>query len=94
MVSSHFVQPLADSVEGLNGRLPNQDVINSIAHISRWAGGVHTRIHDLPDSAARYGPSWLQDPLESYLVGARHLWDHFTYAALGRASGGHGVLAK
>ena len=28
------------------------------------------------------------------MLAAKHLWHHFTYAALGRASGAHGVLAR
>lgn len=29
-----------------------------------------------------------------YVVGLRHLWGHGKYMVLGRASGGHGVMAK
>lgn len=35
--------------EGLNGRLPNQDLINSFERISRYTGGVPVVIHDHKD---------------------------------------------
>ena len=73
---------LADSAEGVNGRLPNQDVVNTVAHVARWAGGVHTRLHDVEDKG------------NSYVLGVNNLWEHAKYMALGRASGAHGVLAK
>lgn len=35
--------PLAD---GVNGRLPNLDLVNGAAHITRWLGGVNVRFHN------------------------------------------------
>lgn len=80
--------------EGLNGRLPNQDVPNTLSHVGRWAGGVDMRLHDIDNylNADEYKlvPKWGRE----YWVAARHLWEHAKYTALGRASGAHGVLAK
>ncbi len=78
----------------MNGRLPNQDVVNSVAHIARWAGGVHTRLHDIDDTPMEYGPSWIRGTVGKYLLGAKYLLHHIVYAGLGSASGAHGVLAR
>jgi glycosylphosphatidylinositol transamidase len=77
--------------------LPNQDVVNSVAHISRWAGGVDTRLHDIPNVPvqipALFG-TFLQQYIGEYLLAARHLIAHAGYMAFGRLSGAHGVLAR
>ena len=83
----------------MNGRLPNQDLVNSVAHISKWAGGVPTRYHNIPESPVSLSEWWDQLPyiqphLGNYLLAAKHLWQHGKYMALGRASGSHGVLAR
>ncbi|ORX35566.1 putative GPI-anchor transamidase [Kockovaella imperatae] len=76
----HSFEHIGLFYEGLNGRLPNQDVINSVAQIARWSGGVTTRMHDIEE--------------QGYIGAARHLLNHAAYSAFGRASGAHGVLAK
>lgn len=52
----------------------------SVQHITRWV------------------PEWMGEGLRkgvaSYVIGAKHLWEHATYAALGKASGAHGVFAR
>lgn len=78
----------------MNGRLPNQDLVNAASTVARWSGGSPVRLHDIPDDIPRYGPAWLEEPLGNYLLGAQHLAHHFWYAALGRPSGAHGVLAR
>ena len=77
-------------IEGVNGRLPNQDVFNSIAHIARYSVGVQTRVHDID-----YEPDW-QYPkmIKDYLLAAQHLVHHFYHNAIGKPSGAHGVLAR
>lgn len=37
---------IAQSIDGVNGRLPNLDLVNSAAHIARWIGGVPVRLHN------------------------------------------------
>jgi glycosylphosphatidylinositol transamidase len=80
----------------VNGRLPNQDIVNSVAHVARWAGGVPPRLHDIDDSIEdkEFGPSWIKGHVGRYLLAAEHLLRHFAFAATGRASAAHGVLAK
>lgn len=96
-------------IEGVNGRLPNQDVLNTFSRVASWSTGVPTRLHDIEDSPGRHEPQWLnrlpafvdgyaldkvKRHLGTYFLGATYLWEHARYAAFGRASGAHGVLAK
>lgn len=76
-------------LEGTNGRLPNQDVINTVSKVAQYTGQVPLRYHNIPDQPLHRIP-WLG----KYLLAAKHLLHHFAYAALGRASAGHGPLAK
>ncbi|WWC62223.1 uncharacterized protein I303_104818 [Kwoniella dejecticola CBS 10117] len=76
--------------EGINGRLPNQDVINAVQRTSHFSGGVPTRFHNIPDDVPDIGPEWFG----KYLLGAKHLLHHFGYMITGRVSAGHGVLAR
>ncbi|KAL7424930.1 Glycosyl phosphatidyl inositol protein transamidase complex subunit [Cryptotrichosporon argae] len=78
--------------EGTNGRLPNQDAINTVAHVARYSIGVDTRLHDLDASAPEWA-SWGQ-AVQDYVVGARHLWAHAQFAALGKPSAAHGLLSQ
>jgi glycosylphosphatidylinositol transamidase len=43
--------------EGLNGRLPNQDLLNTATHVARYAGGVSPRIHNIDND-----PHWVWTP--------------------------------
>lgn len=76
-------------VEGTNGRLPNQDVINTVSKVAQYTGQVPLRYHNIPDQPLHRIP-WVG----RYLLAAKHLLHHFAYAALGRSSAGHGPLAK
>ncbi|CAK9779474.1 putative GPI-anchor transamidase [Cutaneotrichosporon oleaginosum] len=69
--------------EGVNGRLPNQDIVNVAAHVSRWLGGTEAAPHARDPRAPH-----------TYATGLATLVDHFKFAALGRPSAAHGVLAK
>ncbi|ORY26329.1 Gaa1-like protein [Naematelia encephala] len=84
----HSFSHLGIFYEGVNGRLPNQDLINTVSHVARWAGGVPPRLHNIPDDPHP------DTPLGRYKLAAKHLWEHFRHAALGRPSAAHGVLAK
>ncbi|OWZ51875.1 glycosylphosphatidylinositol transamidase [Cryptococcus neoformans 125.91] len=85
----HSFSHLGVFYEGTNGRLPNQDVINTVSRVAQYTGQVPLRYHNIPDEPL-HGIVWLG----KYLLGAKHLLHHFAYAALGRASAGHGSLAK
>lgn len=34
-------------LENINGALPNQDLVNTVAHIAQWTAGVPVRLHSL-----------------------------------------------
>ena len=90
--------------EGLNGRLPNQDLINSVQHIARYTGGVpvlvydHKEYNELPEQEMAFLPPWLPDGLrqsteaKEYAYRAENIVRHVGYQARGRASGVHGLL--
>jgi Gaa1-like, GPI transamidase component len=103
---STLIVVIPESLEGLNGRLPNQDLINSFHVISRHTGGVpvvvydHLDNHDHPDKSGNliFSPSWLPAFLrdnwhvQDYAYRAKNLIHHFGFQSRGRASGVHGLL--
>lgn len=57
--------------ENINGALPNQDLINTVAHIAQWTAGVPVRLHSL--SAEYVVPSYIHS------CWVRHDWRmHFS----------------
>ncbi|KAJ4487817.1 Gaa1-like protein [Lentinula aciculospora] len=82
------------SSEGLNGRLPNQDLLNSFQHISRRTG-VPVVLYDHKDEP---GLEWLPESIRNhreirtYAAQARNLLRHVRYQASGRGSGVHGLF--
>ncbi|KAL0245438.1 hypothetical protein I308_104563 [Cryptococcus tetragattii IND107] len=85
----HSFSHLGVFYEGTNGRLPNQDVINTVSKVAQYTGQVPLRYHNIPDQPLHRIP-WVG----RYMLAAKHLLHHFAYAALGRSSAGHGPLAK
>lgn len=93
-------------VEGLNGRLPNQDLLNSFQRISRYTGGIPVVVYDHIDprdnpekkDEIEYMPSWFPEivrtnpAVEAYAYQAKNVVRHIGYQARGRASGVHGLL--
>ncbi|EJD54545.1 Gaa1-domain-containing protein [Auricularia subglabra TFB-10046 SS5] len=81
--------------EGLNGRLPNLDLMNTTHR-----GGVSLVLHDdaeLPLSPpAQYGQhDWgilLAKDIGAYLQRAKHILRYFSYHVVGRPSGVHGLF--
>jgi len=93
----------SETPEGLNGRLPNQDLLNSFLIISRNTGGVPVLLHDNYDPndgnwqdapAISWFPSVLRnnERVKNYMYRARNLLRHFSYQARGHPSGVHGLL--
>jgi len=90
--------------EGLNGRLPNQDLINSFKAISQYTSNVPVLLYDhyepseFPgrEEIRNFYPSWLPNWLWEhgtaleYGYRAKNILRHFAYQARGRASGPHG----
>ncbi|KII88370.1 hypothetical protein PLICRDRAFT_161388 [Plicaturopsis crispa FD-325 SS-3] len=99
----HSFSHLGIFFEGLNGRLPNQDLLNSFQHISRWTGGVPVLVYDHQDPldhpwSTDTLPSWIPGfarevpEVKAYAYRARNIARHVGYQARGRASGVHGLF--
>ncbi|KAG8853525.1 Glycosyl phosphatidyl inositol protein transamidase complex subunit [Tulasnella sp. 330] len=94
------------AAEGLNGRLPNQDLMNSAAHIASMSGGVPITLYDTVETTGSSNvPKWLkslpfiQDLLErhearNYFYRASNVKRHASYAMFNRASGVHGLFHR
>lgn len=91
--------------EGLNGRLPNQDLFNSLQLIAERTGGVPVILYDHLNSREFPGradlniiPSWVpeivrnRNEVQEYASNAKNLLRHIGYEARGRGSGVHGLL--
>ncbi|CAK5265049.1 unnamed protein product [Mycena citricolor] len=81
--------------EGINGRLPNQDLLNSFQQIARWTGGVPVVVYDQVDTPVEL-PGWvpqvIQGELGTYLQRAKTVGRHIVHQANGRGSGVHGLF--
>lgn len=81
--------------EGLNGRLPNQDLLNSFTMISEW-GGVPVTLYGTPSTTPVGWLRWVGlDGVEfvrEYVRRGRNVLRHVGFQASGRASGAHGVF--
>ncbi|EIM89833.1 Gaa1-domain-containing protein [Stereum hirsutum FP-91666 SS1] len=92
--------------EGVNGRLPNQDLINAFSIISRHTGGVPVLVYDHHEPSEFPGrqaivemmPTWVppsvtgRDDVIQYGYRARNILKHVGHQARGRPSGVHGLL--
>ncbi|ETW86085.1 hypothetical protein HETIRDRAFT_380329 [Heterobasidion irregulare TC 32-1] len=92
--------------EGLNGRLPNQDLINSFRVISHHTGGVPVVLYDQVEPSEFPGhqnilqiiPQWVpkavaeRSDVTEYAYRAKNVLRHVGYQARGRTSGVHGLL--
>lgn len=91
------------NTEGLNGRLPNQDLINSLRLISHYTGGVplvlydHLEMHEAPQrSLLENAPNFMKrsPQLRGFEYRARNVKRHVSYQARGRPSGAHGLFHR
>jgi glycosylphosphatidylinositol transamidase len=94
--------------EGLNGRLPNQDLINSFRLIAEHTGGVPVVLYDHLDPQQvknhNVGLSrvlqWLpriirsQPEVVEYATRARNIARQMKHQALGKGSGVHGLFHR
>jgi glycosylphosphatidylinositol transamidase len=91
--------------EGNNGRLPNQDLLNSFHRISLYTGGVPVVLYDHLDprehsnrwelsSLINWIPKAIQDQvqIQGYAYQAKNVLRHLGYQARGRPSGVHGLF--
>ncbi|KNE87905.1 hypothetical protein PSTG_18616, partial [Puccinia striiformis f. sp. tritici PST-78] len=77
---------------GINGQLPNLDLINTVAHIVRWTGSCPVTIHSEPLEPSY--PSYLPDHpgLQRYLAG-RTIVKQMSYGFTGSPSGPEGLFS-
>lgn len=94
--------------EGTNGRLPNQDVLNTVSQIARHNPYIPVRLYQqssdlLELESPSFGVPALEAVLNSigslnnvrkYVRAARGLGEHWKWAGLGRSSGVHGVFLQ
>ncbi|KAJ7940430.1 Gaa1-like protein [Mycena leptocephala] len=82
--------------EGINGRLPNQDLLNSFHYISKWTGGVPVLVYDHLDTPQNEIPSWIpnayHEEIRAYSYRSKNFFRHIGYQARGRGSGVHGLF--
>ncbi|THH33887.1 hypothetical protein EUX98_g293 [Antrodiella citrinella] len=104
----HSFSHLGVFFEGINGRLPNQDLYNSFQIISRHTGGVpvvlydHLDPRDIPHREAELSniPSWVpgfirnQPFVQEYAYRSKNVLRHVSFQARGQASGVHGLLHR
>ncbi|KAF9469193.1 Gaa1-domain-containing protein [Collybia nuda] len=98
----HSFSHLGIFFEGNNGRLPNQDLLNSFQRISLYTGGVPVLVYDHLDSREHPDlsglPPWIptavrkHPEVQSYVYQAKNVVRHFSYQARGRPSGVHGLF--
>ena len=94
---THFSQRMLTGAvtEGLNGRLPNQDLLNSLHVIAQRARvPVVTYDHISPPELPNSLPSFLRESqkFKQYTESARNVLRHVGYEAKGGGSGVHGLL--
>ncbi|KAG9318846.1 Gaa1-like GPI transamidase component [Chiua virens] len=101
--SGHSFSHLGVFFEGLNGRLPNQDLINSLRLISHYTGGVplvlydHLETKDAPQSSLlANAPEFIKrsPQLQEIEYRARNVRRHVSYQARGKPSGAHGLFHR
>lgn len=96
----HSFSHLGLFFEGTNGRLPNQDLSNSLSVISRNMG-VPLVLYDHKDDQIHRGPAILQPladlfdiNLPDYVRRVRNIGRHVSYQAIGEPSGVHGLFHR
>lgn len=89
--------------EGNNGRLPNQDLLNSFQRIARYTGGVPVVLYDHLDPRELLDqgkflnvfdliPKVMQAVIREYLYQAKNVLRHLGYQARGRPNGVHSLF--
>lgn len=89
----HSFSHIGIEYEGINGQLPNLDLINSIAHIVRWTGSCPITIHDEPLEPTY--PNYLPDhpELHKYIQAGRTIIRQMSYGLMGSPSGPEGTFS-
>lgn len=90
MCDASDFSPFAD---GVNGRLPNLDVVHGAAHIIKWVGGVPVRLHNqtIIDIPAEYDTSSF---VTHYAQRAKGVLQQTIHSASTLPSGAEGLFAQ
>ncbi|PLW07375.1 hypothetical protein PCANC_26155 [Puccinia coronata f. sp. avenae] len=88
----HSFSHIAIDYEGINGQLPNLDLINTVAHIVRWTGSCPITIHDEPLEPSY--PGYLPDhpQVQSYMQAGRTILKQMAHGIMGSPSGPEGLF--
>ncbi|KAG0143144.1 hypothetical protein CROQUDRAFT_66493 [Cronartium quercuum f. sp. fusiforme G11] len=84
----HSFSHIAIHYEGINGQLPNLDLINTISHISRWTGSSPVTIHTRPLSSSESS----SPTLSTYSRAAQTMLEQISYGLIGTPSGPEGLF--
>ncbi|WAQ89314.1 hypothetical protein PtA15_11A1 [Puccinia triticina] len=89
----HSFSHIAIDYEGINGQLPNLDLINTVAHIVRWTGSSPVTIHDEPLEPSY--PSYVPDHPEvlKYLQAGQTIIKQMSHGIVGSPSGPEGLFS-
>jgi glycosylphosphatidylinositol transamidase len=75
--------------EGVNGLLPNLDLVTSVIHIIKWVGATPSVLHGAVDV------DWPKlGMLEKYKTAFGNVFQQVSYGALGQPSGPEGVYSR
>jgi hypothetical protein len=81
-------------LDGVNGRLPNLDLVNSAAHIARWIGGVPVRLHNDTYEDQLGGSLSLDNWKPRYSQRARGILNQVRYGMTTQPSGPEGLFGQ
>ncbi|KAH9442610.1 hypothetical protein Pst134EA_031767 [Puccinia striiformis f. sp. tritici] len=89
----HSFSHIGIDYEGINGQLPNLDLINTVAHIVRWTGSCPVTMHSEPLEPSY--PSYLPDhpEVQRYFQAGRTIIKQMSYGLTGSPSGPEGLFS-
>lgn len=76
--------------EGVNGQLPNLDLVNTVVRVARITSQIPVTLHD-ERVPTIYGQAALQ---ESYISSLKSMLYTMRYQALGHPTGDHGLYLR
>ncbi|RUP51808.1 Gaa1-like protein [Jimgerdemannia flammicorona] len=76
--------------EGVNGQLPNLDLVNTVVRVARVTSQIPVTLHDVPEAALR----GVAESLGSYFASLSNMLYTMRYQALGHPTGDHGLYLR
>ncbi|EFP80866.2 Glycosyl phosphatidyl inositol protein transamidase complex subunit [Puccinia graminis f. sp. tritici] len=89
----HSFSHIGIDYEGINGQLPNLDLINTVSHIVRWTGSCPVTMHHEPLEPSY--PSYLPDhpEVQKYIQAGRTIVKQMSHGLVGSPSGPEGLFS-